>query len=42
MTDSHQVIPAAEPTLRNLFIFQARESSLVPAGFLTVYFLQKV
>ena len=25
----------------NLFIYQARESSLVPAGFLTVQFLQK-
>ena len=25
----------------NLFIFQARESSVVPAGFLTAQFLQK-
>ena len=25
----------------NLFIYQARESSLVPAGFLTAQFLQK-
>ena len=26
----------------NLFIYQARESSLVPAGFLTAQFLQKM
>ena len=26
---------------RNLFIYQARESSLVHAGFLTAHFLQK-
>ena len=26
----------------NLFIYQARESSLVPAGFLTALFLQKM
>ena len=26
----------------NLFIYQARESSLVPAGFLTAQFLQKL
>ena len=26
----------------NLFIYQARESSLVPVGFLTAQFLQKL
>ena len=30
------------PYSGNLFIYQARESSLVPAGFLTAQFLQKL
>ena len=34
--------PAAEMGKGNLFIYQARESSLVPAGFLTAQFLQKL
>ena len=29
-------------TVCNLLIYQARESSLVPAGFLTAQFLQKL
>ena len=33
--------PCLKQSMINLFIYQARESSLVPAGFLTAEFLQK-
>ena len=37
-----QEIRAGGKDRANLFIYQARESSLVPAGFLTAQFLQKL